>query len=65
VNFLQWSSLHPHIARIVVNYSTGAEEESPAAEQLTPVVQTTVAGTDVLQATSPAGAFATPATSLR
>jgi hypothetical protein len=65
VNFLQWSSQHPHIARIVVQYSAGAEEESPASEQMTPVVQTTVAGAEVFQAASPAAAFATPATSLR
>lgn len=65
VNFLQWSSQHPHIARIVVQYSTGAEAESPASEQMTPVVQTTVAGSDVLQGGSAAAAFTGQATALR
>ena len=65
VNFLQWSSQHPHIARIVVQYSTGAEQESPKPEQMTPVVQTTVADGDVLQGGSPAAAFTGQATALR
>lgn len=44
VNFLQWSSEHSHIARIVVNYGFGASD-SPATTAEHPVnaVQTTIA----------------------
>jgi hypothetical protein len=43
VNFLQWSSEHSHIARIVVNYGFGAESSPPTAERPVNAVQTTIA----------------------
>jgi hypothetical protein len=42
VNFLQWSSEHSHIARIVVSYGFGAAAVSPATEEPVQTVQTTV-----------------------
>ena len=43
VNFLQWSSEHSHIARIVVNFGFGAESPPTTAERPVNAVQTTIA----------------------
>ncbi|HKE96861.1 MAG TPA: hypothetical protein VKB34_21315 [Povalibacter sp.] len=66
VNFLHWSSQHPHIARIVVQYEVGAtatgEPVSPPVEQSPPEVltQTTIAAEGVQASPQPAS-FATTA----
>lgn len=69
VNFLQWSSQHPHIARIVVQYSFD-EDAVPSAPM--PVVshpvmtQASGAGSEGgIQAASPGAPFGGPATALR
>ncbi|HEY6643487.1 hypothetical protein [Povalibacter sp.] len=66
VNFLQWSSQHPHIARIVVQYTTLSDAGmTPGTDdEAAPVVQATVAAGEAFRAVSPA-AFATPRTALR
>lgn len=52
VNFLQWSSEHSHIARIVVSYGFGADATLPAAtDGPMNAVQTTIAA-DPLPATT-------------
>jgi hypothetical protein len=69
VNFVQWSSQHPHIARIVLQYATGGvmedEPAPPAPAESSPSVltQTTVSA-DSIQAAPQAAAFAAP-TALR
>ncbi|HVF17675.1 MAG TPA: hypothetical protein VNA21_12210 [Steroidobacteraceae bacterium] len=41
VNFMQWSSEHSHIARVVLNYAFGAESAAPAGDpQPVEVLQT-------------------------
>jgi hypothetical protein len=70
VNFLQWSSQHPHIARIVVQYSFG-DPGAPAAAPMPAVgqpVMTQAAGAGSeggIQAASPGAPFGGPATALR
>ncbi len=64
VSFLQWSGQHPHIARIVVQYSTGFADEIPSGEVM-PVLQTAIAGTDPFSSASPAAVLTSPATALR
>ncbi|MBB6091397.1 hypothetical protein HNQ60_000243 [Povalibacter uvarum] len=67
VNFMQWSSQHPHIARIVVQYSF---DEDPVPPAPMPVVShpvmTQASGSDGgIQAASPGAPFGGPATALR
>jgi hypothetical protein len=45
VNFVQWSSEHSHIARIVVNYSFGAAQApNPVGAQPLDAVPAVIAG---------------------
>jgi hypothetical protein len=61
VNFLQWSSEHSHIARIVVSYGFGADAAPPAtAEGPMNAVQTTIAA-DPLPAPPQQATFVTSA----
>ena len=56
VNFMQWSSEHPHIARILVQYRRGTESQPesapPAAADTAPVVTQTLINIDTPQAAS-------------
>ncbi len=65
VNFLQWSSQHPHIARIVVQYSTGSAGDRPVtgggSSEATPDMQTTIADSNLFPSASSAAALASPA----
>lgn len=66
VNFTHWSSQHPHIARIVVQYQTGETiEAAPAplpADQPAPVLTQTLA-TEAIQASSHPASFPAPTAS--
>ncbi|HMN43494.1 MAG TPA: hypothetical protein PKE27_02920 [Povalibacter sp.] len=66
VNFMQWSSQHPHIARIVVQYSTGSSTEvaTPGTSEASPAVETTIAGSDPFSSAVPA-ALTSSTTALR
>ena len=61
INFSQWSSEHPYIARIVIAYGFGAPEQSEP--QLEPVALTTpaVIAADTLSAVPNTGLLASPA----
>jgi hypothetical protein len=63
VNFLQWSSQHPHIARIVVQYSTGAPGTvaTPEASDAPNALETAIAGPDPFSSASPAAALTSSA----
>jgi len=66
VNFLHWSSQHPHIARIVIQYDNG--DSSPDSDQPTAIVQSpTVVPTTIaaegIQASPQAVSFTTSVTS--
>jgi hypothetical protein len=49
VNFVQWSSEHSHIARVVLNYAFGAERAAPAGDQQ-PVQTMQTAGDSIIAA---------------
>jgi hypothetical protein len=49
VNFVQWSSEHSHIARVVLNYAFGAERAAPAGDQQ-PVQTMQTAGESIIAA---------------
>jgi hypothetical protein len=49
VNFVQWSSEHSHIARVVLNYTFGAEGAQPAHDQH-PVEAMQTAGDSIIAA---------------
>lgn len=71
VNFLQWSSQHPHIARIVVQYSMGAATVMPAnfpkpgASDVPTALERAIAGPDPISSAAPAAALTSSATALR
>ena len=77
INFLQWSSQHPHIARIVVQYSTGAERVEPIPAEPVPVEPMPLTTESVLtqaeetvseggiRAAVPGSPYGPPATALR
>jgi hypothetical protein len=50
VNFVQWSSEHSHIARVVLNYGFGAEAAAPVSQQ--PVGTIQAAGDSIIAADS-------------
>lgn len=65
-NFMQWSSQHPHIARIVVQYSTGSSGEvvTPGSSEAPSAAQTTMAEPDPFSSAMPA-TLTSSATALR
>lgn len=67
INFLQWSSQHPHIARIVVQYSMGegAIERVPVGNEGVLTQTTDAVSEGGIQAAAPGAPFGPPATALR
>jgi hypothetical protein len=68
VNFMQWSSEHPHIARIVVRFGSGAAPTVPVDEsvgmappQMQPTQVPAVIAVDSLHPLPAAAAFTGPA----